>query len=101
MINVDFIAVFAATVVAFVIGALWYGPIFGREWRRLMGFSDDAMRQMKMTPTKAMSGGFVMTLLMVFVLANLMAMASVVTVGEALTFAFWIWVGFVATIMSN
>jgi len=101
MITVNFIAVIVATVAAFLVGALWYGPLFGKEWKRLMGFSDEAMRSMKMTPFQAMAGGFVATLVLTFVLANLMAMTLTVTVGAALTLAMWIWIGFVATIMSN
>lgn len=101
MITVNFIAVIAAAVAAFMVGWFWYSALFGKQWRELMGFSDEVMRTMKMTPAKAMTGGFVTTLIMVFVLANLMAMTGSTTVGAALTFAFWIWLGFVATIMSN
>ena len=99
--SVNFLAVLAATVAAYAVGALWYTALFSKKWKMLMGFTDDVMKSMKMTPTGAMSGGFVATLLMVFVLANLLAMFSITSVGTALTFAFWIWLGFVATIMSN
>jgi hypothetical protein len=54
-----------------------------------------------MTPAKGLAGGFLTTLVMVFVLANLMAMTYTESIGAALTLAFWIWIGFVATIMSN
>ncbi len=101
MITVDFIAVFVASVAAFMVGWLWYSVLFGKQWRELMGFTDEVMKSMQMTHAKAMGGGFLTTLIMVFVLANLMAMTNIEAVGAALTFAFWIWLGFVATIMSN
>ncbi len=99
--EVNFVAVFVATVAAFMVGALWYGPLFGKSWKVLMGFSDETMKNMNMTLAKALSGGFVATLVLVFVLANFMHALRVLTVGEALALAFWIWIGFVATIMSN
>lgn len=34
---VSWIAVIASTVAAFVLGALWYGPLFGKPWMREMG----------------------------------------------------------------
>ena len=101
LITVNFLAVVVASVAAFAIGALWYGPLFGRQWRMLMGFGDEAMRSMAMTPAKAMTGGFITTLILVFVLANMLALVGPSSVGEALTLSFWIWLGFVATIMMN
>ncbi len=99
--EVNFVAVFVATVAAFMVGALWYGPLFGKQWKVLMGFSDETMKSMSMTMTKAMSGGFVATLILVFVLANFMRALQVFTLDMAFALAFWIWLGFVATIMSN
>jgi CBS domain containing-hemolysin-like protein len=101
MITVDFLAVLVATILAFAVGALWYSVLFGKQWRELMGFTDEVMKSMKMTPAKGLAGGFLTTLVMVFVLANLMAMTYTESIGAALTLAFWIWIGFVATIMSN
>lgn len=99
--EIDFLAVLGATLAAFVVGALWYGPLFGKQWKMLMGFSDESMKSMKMTFAKAMSGGFVATLVLVFVLANFLNTLPVLTVGTALTLGFWVWIGFVATIMTN
>ena len=101
MTEVNYLAVLVSTIAAFAVGALWYGPFFGKQWRDLMGFSVGSMQTMKMTPAKAMTGGFVTTLVLVYVLANFFAMAEVSSIAAALTFAFWIWLGFIATIMLN
>ena len=37
MPEIDWIAVVAATVVGFVLGGLWYGPLFGKAWLAEMG----------------------------------------------------------------
>ena len=102
MIDVNFIAVAVAAIAAFAVGALWYSVLFGRQWRVLMGMTPEVMAEPgRMGMGQAMAGGFVATLVMTFVLANLLAMTGTTTAGAALTLAFWIWLGFVATIMSN
>ncbi|MBA2459694.1 MAG: DUF1761 family protein, partial [Gemmatimonadales bacterium] len=32
MPNVSLLAVLVATLLGFVLGGLWYGPLFGRAW---------------------------------------------------------------------
>ncbi len=101
ILNIDFLAVLGASVAAFAVGALWYGPVFGAKWKMLMGYTDERMKAMKMTPLQAMSGGFVATVVMVFVLAAFLPVPPALTVGVALTRAFLIWLGFIATIQLN
>ncbi|MFN7942126.1 MAG: DUF1761 domain-containing protein [Thermoanaerobaculia bacterium] len=36
--------VLVAAVSSFVLGGLWYGPLFGKAWQRLAGLSDEALR---------------------------------------------------------
>ena len=40
---VSLAATLVATVVGFVLGALWYGPLFGRAWMRAAGTTADAL----------------------------------------------------------
>ena len=37
MHEVNLLAVLAAGIVPMVVGALWYGPLFGKRWLELMG----------------------------------------------------------------
>jgi len=37
--NVNLLAVFAGAIVFFALGALWYGPLFGKAWKRAIGFN--------------------------------------------------------------
>jgi len=39
--HVNFMAVLVAAVSAFVVGAIWYGPLFSNPWQSLMGLSDE------------------------------------------------------------
>ena len=69
-VSINYLAVFVATVAAMALGFLWYGPLFGSQWKKLMGFTDKTMKQMKMTPVQSMIGGFVSTLIMSYILAH-------------------------------
>ena len=42
--EVNWIAVIAAAVSAFVLGGLWYGPLFGKKWMALVGLSEEQAR---------------------------------------------------------
>jgi hypothetical protein len=47
--NINFLAVLAAAVSAFVIGGVWYSPIlFGTAWMRETGLSDEVLRKRSM-----------------------------------------------------
>ena len=99
MITVNFIAVIVATIAAFIVGALWFTVLFGKEWRRLMNIPEGGM-QGGMSMSSAMGGGFIATLILVFVLANFLNWAGITAIGAALTLALWLWLA-VAAVMSN
>ncbi|GAA5050176.1 DUF1761 domain-containing protein [Erythrobacter westpacificensis] len=42
--NVNLLAVVLGTVAFFVIGALWYGPLFGKSWREMNGMTDEMVK---------------------------------------------------------
>ena len=44
MSDVSLVATLVATLAGFVLGALWYGPLFGRPWMRAVGLSADRLR---------------------------------------------------------
>jgi hypothetical protein len=43
--EINLLAVLLGALAFFVIGAIWYGPLFGKAWRTEMGHSDEAVRQ--------------------------------------------------------
>ena len=88
--------IIAAAVASFAVGALWYGPIFGRYWMSLMNFTPESMKAMTMTPARAMTIGFASQLVFAFVLSRFVSAASM-NVWGAMVLAFWIWLGFYAT----
>lgn len=99
--GIDYLAIVVAAVVAFAVGALWYGPLFGRRWAELMQVDFSKNPVGNGNTRRAMAGSFVATLIMVFVLALFEGAIGVGTIGGGILLALWIWLGFVATIMSN
>jgi len=97
MFEINYLAVVVAAIVGFGLGALWYGPLFGRQWKALMGFTDESMRSMQMTPAKSMTLGALTTLVMAYVLAHFVSLAGATSVTAGMTLAFWLWLGFFAT----
>jgi hypothetical protein len=43
-ITINYAAVLLAAVANMVVGMLWYGPLFGKQWQALMGFNADSMK---------------------------------------------------------
>ena len=39
--SVNWLAVIVGTVVSMALGTLWYGPLFGKTWLRLIGKSPE------------------------------------------------------------
>ena len=96
-ISINYLAVLAAGVVNMVVGYLWYGPLFGKMWKSLMGFTDESMKSMKMKPMTAMAFGFVVSLVMACALSRFVLLAGAINVMGAWQLAFWVWLGFLAT----
>ncbi|MBA4250400.1 MAG: DUF1761 domain-containing protein [Chlorobiaceae bacterium] len=44
-IHINFLAVFVSSILAFVVGFLWYGPIFGKTWVKEMGFTEESLKK--------------------------------------------------------
>lgn len=94
---INYWAVLGAAIANMVVGSLWYGPLFGKKWQKLMGFTSDSMKSMKMTAPQAMFGGLITALLMAYVLAHFVAMIGIIDRAGAFQLAFWSWLGLVAT----
>ena len=101
LVNVNLVAVLAAAIASMVLGFLWYGPLFGKQWIQLMGWgkmNKAAMDKMKKGASKGYAVMFVTSLVMAYVLAHIVAYSGAVTAMEGAQAGFWIWLGFVATV---
>jgi hypothetical protein len=68
MPSVPWLAVIAATVVGFALGAVWYGPLFGKAWMREVGVTQEALKK-DFNPGKVYGLAFVYGLIAAYALA--------------------------------
>jgi len=103
MVPINYLAVIGAAIVACVIGFLWYGPLFGKQWMASAGLSPEKLDEMK---AKGMGTTYVLmvlsALVMSYVLAHVLVFAStymnVSGITAGLSSGFWNWLGFVAPV---
>jgi hypothetical protein len=65
--NINFLAVIAATLSTFAVGALWYGPLFGKSWMAATGITEGDVESGSMA--KIFTLAFIFELIMAFNLA--------------------------------
>ncbi len=100
-LSINYLAVIVAAVVNMVVGSLWYGPVFGKMWKGLMGFTDESMKGMRLTATQAMSMAVVTSLIMAYVLAHFASLSGAAGLMGAWELSFWIWLGFIFTVTAS
>ncbi|MEK7530990.1 MAG: DUF1761 domain-containing protein [Patescibacteria group bacterium] len=101
MIDINYLAVIAAAVGNMIVGSLWYGPVFGKYWMRLNGFTPESMNAMHLKVWQAMIGGAITALLMAFVLSHVAIAFMAADLMGALQLAFWMWLGFTAVTIAE
>lgn len=100
MIEVNYVSVLISGVAMMILGYLWYGPVFGKPWMKLSGLNKSEMNGMKGGDMARLYGMmFISTLVLSYVLAHVLGAFQANDVAMALTGAFWVWVGFIATTM--
>ncbi|HRH55712.1 MAG TPA: DUF1761 domain-containing protein [Candidatus Paceibacterota bacterium] len=101
---INYWAVLVAAVAAVVLGAMWYGPLFGKQWMRLAGIQmpGEMTKSMEQAMIRSYVIQLISVLIMAFVLAHVLYFASAITdlegVIAAITSAIWVWLGFVVPV---
>jgi hypothetical protein len=83
-IKINFIAIIIAVVANFILGALWYMPLFGRIWGREMGY-DMNQKPQKSEMAKGMIFMVIGNFLLAWVFAHNMAAWSFVPETKSFT----------------
>ncbi len=74
--HINGIAVLVATITQFIVGAIWYTPLFGRVWGKIHGFekhSQEEQTEMRRQMMPLLVMQFLMVGLNAFVLAYIVA----------------------------
>lgn len=95
--KLNYLAIFVATLIMYVLGALWYSPVmFGKAWMELNGITDAVMTEA--SPLKMYLTPLVAYLIACYVLAHAVAYAGAKTAATGALVGFWNWLGFVAAV---
>ena len=104
--SVNYFAVLVAAVSAIVLGFLWYGPLFGKPWMKLMGFTKESLEKSKkagMTKTYVLM--VLTTLVTAYVLSHVISFATAFMqtsgISAGLSAGFWMWLGFTVPILMD
>lgn len=65
--SINIFAVLVATLSTFLVGWLWYGPLFGKAWMNAVGLTEEQIQQRNMV--KVFGFAFIFELIMAFNLA--------------------------------
>ena len=102
-VPINYLAIVVAAIASMVIGYLWYGPIFGKPWMKLMGMSS---AQMSAEKKKGMAKGYIImyitSAIMAYVLAHALVFGNAYLhasgIMSGIMVGFWNWLGFIATV---
>lgn len=94
-ISVNYWAIIVGAILSMVIGAIWYGPIFGKKWMEIVGVDPndkETLAKMQKSAMPMYIVQFVLTLFQILVLAHLIADTKLV---GGLERSLWIWAAFI------
>ncbi len=106
MPEVNYVAILISAVAAMMVGYAWYGPLFGKQWMALNGWTKESMAAMssknpnmgKLYAIQALA-----SLVMAYVFSHILVFATsyMKTSGASagIVCAFWVWLGFIAPVM--
>ncbi|MGC9355126.1 MAG: DUF1761 domain-containing protein, partial [Mariniphaga sp.] len=43
--SINYLAVIVAALSSFMVGWIWYGPLFGKSWMKLHGFTEEELKE--------------------------------------------------------
>ncbi len=96
--SINFWAVIVCAVLSMVVGAVWYGPLFGKKWCEIIG-ADPNNKDMQKKVGLLYAIQFIITLLQLSVLAIIIQGSTRQTSG--IEIALWAFVGFVLPIIAG
>jgi len=97
--KIKYPAVIVATLAHYIVGGLWYSPLlFGNKFIQLINWTPEHLRQVEsQSHVKELVLAFVMSLVLVYVLAHFVNYTKATSALGGIQTAFWIWLGFVVT----
>lgn len=95
MWEISWIAVILAAAVAFLVGGLWYGPLFLKSWQTEAGIADEDMQGRH--PAKVFGTAFLLQLFAAYILGHVLATYGNPPAATDIMIAFGLALGFIVT----
>lgn len=92
-VTLNHVAIIVATISAFILGGLWYGPLFGKAWMKENGFTPESASQVN--AGKVYGLAFLWTLVMAYNLGFFLGDASI-GAGQGVLYGFATGFGWIA-----
>ena len=99
--EINYLAVLLAAIASMVIGAWWYSPAgFGDAWIKEMGFSKEDIRKVRQSEMmKSYVLMFLSSLITAYILAHVAFMSEALELGNGMSSAIFMWLGFMFPII--
>jgi len=102
MVHVNYLHVFVAAVVIFVLGWLWYSPLlFYKPWMRLRGLDPVAAMAGAKMPGGKLLVEFVRCFLLAFVITRFVGLLGISSWLGAVHFGLSLWIGFPVILLTG
>ena len=92
-VTVNYFAVLVCGIISLVVGAIWYGPLFGKAWMTEHGFTEEELKK-GFNPVKTYGLAVVAHIIIAYALARLMSYLNAYSLAGVLHIAFWSWLAF-------
>ena len=103
MPDVNYLAVLVAAIAQMIIGAVWYGPLFGKQWMSYSKIKPDkkTMQKMKEKAKHSYAVMFIGSIITAMVFSYIIDYANATTAIDGMIGGFWVWLGFVVPLLSG
>jgi hypothetical protein len=88
--SINYLAIIVAALSSFMVGWIWYGPLFGKIWMKLHGFTEEELKNSSMSMPVIMVVNYIAT--------AMAAMAIAMFIGPEATAGFGIFAGLMIAI---
>lgn len=95
MITINYWAILVCAIISMIVGSIWYGPMFGKTWMKIIcaDVADpEARKKMQKSAGPLYLVQFLLTLFQLYVLAHFIKGWEEASGVES---ALWIWIGFI------
>ncbi len=93
--RINYVAIIVAAILYWLLGALWFGVVFGNQWMALEGFKPETMKSMNTTIPYVVS--MLLNLVIAFILALVCATQKADSLVKGAQTGILVGIGFVAT----